>query len=114
MAYNGWKNYETWVVGMALDGNYTGEGDYHAVQELMRDTLEGIEGDENVRDAIWSLDDARKFRVADALKEYVAEYLLPAPEGLAGDLMGAALDEVDWEELAESKAREMIEEMASQ
>ena len=33
---NGWKNYETWAVGMYLDGNYDGPGTYYAAIETVR------------------------------------------------------------------------------
>lgn len=89
--YNGWKNYETWAVGMFLDGNYTGEGTYRAVLEIAEDS-----------------DPAN---LADALRDFVNEEVLPEgePSGLAGDLLGAALDEVDWDELAEHKREEVAE-----
>lgn len=34
--YNGWTNYETWAVGMFLDGNYTGEG----IEEALKNYVE--------------------------------------------------------------------------
>ena len=37
--YNGWTNYETWAVGMWLDGNYSGSETYHATIETVRDAL---------------------------------------------------------------------------
>lgn len=38
--YNGWSNYETWAVGMYLDGNYTGSGTYELAIETVRQALE--------------------------------------------------------------------------
>ncbi|MES2147868.1 MAG: hypothetical protein V4491_08470 [Pseudomonadota bacterium] len=34
--YNGWKNYETWAVGMYLDGNYDGPSTYYETVERVR------------------------------------------------------------------------------
>jgi len=89
--YNGWANYGTWVVGMYLDGNYTGEGTYLEVLELTREVL---------------ADDERA-KLGQAIRDYV-ENDLPA-DGLAGDLIGVVLCEVDWDELAEHKADEVLD-----
>jgi hypothetical protein len=92
-AYNGWSNYETWVVGMYLDGNYDGEGTYHAALDLVRESVE----------------DGRY--VADALKDWTREQVEAETNdlanGIAADLLGAALSEVDWHELAEHKVNEV-------
>ncbi len=37
--YNGWANYETWAVGMYLDGNYDGPGTYYETIERTRGAL---------------------------------------------------------------------------
>lgn len=98
--YNGWTNYETWAVAMFLDGNYTGEGTYQDVLDVVRD----VEATGYV---------TREFAVADALKDYVEESIGEAtddlPNGLAADLLRAALSEVNWRELAESKLAEVVE-----
>jgi len=88
MSYNGWKNYETWAVGMYLDGNYDGEGTYREVLALVEEVRE--ESPEPV------------YRIADALKDLVYENVAE-PGGLAGDLIGGALSEVDWHRLAEAQ-----------
>lgn len=88
--YNGSPNYETWAVGMFLDGNYTGEGTYLEVLELARE-----------HDEAW--------RLADALKSYVEESLPDLGGSIAADLLGAAMSEVDWSELAEHKLSEVAE-----
>lgn len=99
--YNGWTNYETWAVGLYLDGNYTGEGTYLDVLDIVaRESRCYDLADESERsDATCA--------VADALKDYVDEQLGEdtddLPNGLATDLLRAALSEVNWRELAESK-----------
>lgn len=92
--YNGWKNYETWAIGLFLDGNYTGEGTYRQVLEL----AEEADGD--------------AYALAGSLREYVEEEVTPEgePSGLATDLIGAALSEVDWDELASHKLEEVSEQ----
>lgn len=106
MSYNGWKNYETWAMGMWLDGNYDGEGTYHETQALVRETFEAAEAT-----PYRTLSEARKFNTADALKEYAEARVRYADglEGVTADLLGAAFDEVDWHELAEAQLAEVAE-----
>lgn len=96
--YNGWTNYETWVVNMYLDGNYDGPGTYY-------ETIE------RVRSAEPTEESGRRSLVADILREWVEEnvnpYMIdddhPDPQlhPLAADLLGAALTSVNWHEIAE-------------
>jgi hypothetical protein len=97
VSYNGYANYETWAVSLWLDND---EGHYGYIREHAAEVREEHEHDNpNVlsRDAAGEL--------ADWLKDYVGE--LPEIEGvtdeasLASDLLGAALSEVDWQEIAE-------------
>lgn len=88
--YNGWTNYETWAVGMFLDGNYTGEGTYHSVLDLAR----GASG---------------VYELADDLKSYLEEELEEVG-GITSDLLSAAVSEVNWHELAEHKWEEVAED----
>jgi hypothetical protein len=104
------SNYETWVVGMFLDGNYTGEDDYLNALDVVREAIDNYDERKRVIVAagIWTKDDAERFAAEDALKEFV-EASLPEPSGLVGDLIGAALSEVNWLELAEHKLQEVRE-----
>ncbi len=90
--YSGWTNYETWVVGMFLDGNYTGEDTYLEVLGIARSA-------------------PSTGKLADELKEYLTESIWPenVPATIGSDLLKAALSEVDWHELAEQKIREVSE-----
>lgn len=103
--YNGWKNYETWAVGMYLDGNYTGSGTYEYVIETVKEALERstfnpLSGKMNDR-----------YEVSQALKSLVENDTDPCGYGnddgpelnpLVSDLLGAALSSVDWYELADA------------
>lgn len=116
--YNGWKNYETWAVGMFLDGNYDGPGTYYGTVETVRVALEDIE---HPTSEYWTVEQSERFAVADALKEFVEEmnnpYMIDDDhptqlEGLAADLFGAAMSSVDWHELADAwieNVREQVE-----
>jgi hypothetical protein len=110
--YNGWKNYETWAVGMYLDGNYTGPGTYDYVTELVRGQLscQHLEGD-----------GVERLRVADYLKDFVETETDPTGYGnddtpelhpLVSDLLGAALSSVDWHELADAWIENLSEQVA--
>lgn len=80
--YNGWTNYETWLVNLWTDGD-----DY--VTELAND--ERYEYD---------------FQRGDALKDHVSEFYLQGSDmasDLAADLIKSALSEVNWSEIIESR-----------
>jgi hypothetical protein len=105
--YNGWANYETWAVGMYLDGNYDGPGTYYLTIDTVRDALHN---------------GGTALQVADALKEMVEEYTNPhtidddhpdpALHPLVADLFGAALSSVDWHELADAWIENVSEQVA--
>lgn len=101
--YNGWKNYETWAVGMYLDGNYTGEGTYREVLDLVRARIAASDHGDDAA--------IHRMRVADMLKDYVEDECLPAAgaSSIATDLLAGALSEVDWRELATHKIAEVNE-----
>jgi hypothetical protein len=113
--YNGWTNYETWAVGMYLDGNYTGEGTYRAVLALVGEaaTTGTDRAVENILAGVWTAEQARVFEVEDALKNWTEEQIGMESDdlanGIAADLLNAALSEVNWRELAEHKLQELDE-----
>lgn len=89
MAYNGWKNYETWAVYTWLTNE---EGSERAVREKADEFLEG-DGNE----------DAAARELAEWLKEDLESGVPEETDNTVyGDLLGAALSEVDWYELAEA------------
>jgi hypothetical protein len=100
--YNGYTNYETWAVGMYLDGNYDGEGTYKDILEITREQ------------------GADKYDTASELQTYLQGTIENSdPDGIAssgiiGDLLGAALSEVNWLELAEHKCTEIMEEWTTE
>lgn len=77
MSYNGWTNYQTWAVNLWLSD----EGASNDIVEMSK------------QHDIPSL--------AQVLKDYVSD-LMPELNGLAGDLLGHAIDSVNWYELAEA------------
>jgi hypothetical protein len=86
--YNGWTNYETWNIKLWMDN---AESIYHYWEEKTKQA-------------------ATIKELADALKEYYDENI---PEDVVGsylDILTAALEEVNWREIAESLWEEWREE----
>jgi hypothetical protein len=80
--YNGWANYETWLVKLWLD-NDQGEQEY--MNELARENREAYD-------------------LAEVIKDYIenqASEILPNA-GLFTELLNSAISEVDWIEIAEA------------
>lgn len=86
MSYQGWKNYETWAVSLWLDNE---EGSYHYLRELADSAAVGNDREDAT------------VELAQAVKSWLEESA-PEVEGLWGDLLSAALSEVDWYEVAAS------------
>jgi hypothetical protein len=112
--YNGWKNYPTWVVNLWLSNE---RGTYEECCYMAREALRDAPHDKNAKpwqigektfDPIWTLEETARFRLADTMKEYVEELTEPDEEGrfhsfgLGSDLLGYALGEVNWSEIADS------------
>ena len=84
MAYNGWKNYETWNVKLWLDNE---------------------EGTQELQNA-WAHDVQNNHRpisdLADIIKDFIEENNpLLGEASLYSDILSAALGDVDWYEIAE-------------
>lgn len=87
--YNGWTNYPTWNVALWLAND---EG-------LYRETLDIVEWNKKDDDE----DHMVVVDLADALKSWVVDELAPDLDAsFAADLLGYALDQVDWQEIAKN------------
>ena len=89
--YNGWSNYPTWNVALWL-GNE--EGSYNTCLDLARSAL----GDDHPR-----------VTVADALKDMLEEFSPDLEASVYADLLGWALNSVDWFEVADSFLEQVAE-----
>jgi hypothetical protein len=92
--YNGWSNYETWCVKLWID-------QYRNWQEQARQVWDATDPDEvfNERSALARLTLANQLQSAheDARAE-----LFHGNANVLSDLLGAALSEVDWSEIADA------------
>src|SRR4051812_21675056 len=88
--YNGWKNYPTWAVNLWLSND---EGLYLTATEMAQDALREA-GEDDPGDALPIL--------AANLKDWVEELLPDLGASFAADLMGWAVEHVDWREIAAS------------
>lgn len=97
--YNGWTNYETWNVALWI-GNEQGTS-----EEAERITNQCVKDAPYASQVpkIWTAQEAAKLTLADALKEWVESDMIPdLGASMAADLLGAAMSEVNWQEIAEN------------
>jgi hypothetical protein len=98
--YNGWTNYETWVVNLWMDNE---EGSYDYWREVAQEVSNDLETPTN---SMTRMDEA-VYILANKLKDYHEEAkdeILENVELTASvwaDLLGAALSATNWHEIAE-------------
>ncbi|MBI5761449.1 MAG: hypothetical protein HZA46_23310 [Planctomycetales bacterium] len=98
MTYNGWSNYETWCVHVHLTND---EPNYNCCRRLAAEAQDAAGDCPQVVRRIWTEQEATRFLLAETLKRWVEDGnpLRSTPSHYA-DLLQAAIDEVDWDELA--------------
>lgn len=98
--YNGWTNYETWVVNLWLDND---EFSHDHWVGIARDIYENEAQEQKyfskMDDAVVILSDKLKNDHEEAKDEILERLNLTA--SLWADLLGAALSETNWREIAE-------------
>ena len=102
--YNGWTNYETWLVNLWMD-NKKGSRDFFREQAHFI-----YDGDEPRPTSALTWEEVASLRFADWLKEYYDENL-PEMPGVYGDLLGGALGAVNWDEIARHYIDAVLEEV---
>lgn len=75
--YNGWTNYETWLVVLWLNND---QASYNALEAL-------------------KAEDGSEYRKAESLEELVRELYECEPVGIVADLVNSAFERVNWVEI---------------
>ena len=83
--YNGWTNYETWNVNLHIDNSY-------GSHRYWRERAEECTTSELAEELKWAFEDD-----------------MPELDATYGDLLGAALSNVNWYEIAEALIEEVKE-----
>lgn len=112
--YNGWYNYETWLVNLWMDNDGGSQEFYSDMAQIQ------IEAAQDKHDAGMDfpsevLQDAQ-YDLAEALKESHEEMLecLNMQTGVFADLLGAAMSEVNWYEIAKHLVDDAKENMLAE
>lgn len=80
--YNGWANYSTWATALWIDND---PGLYEMRREMARAAI---------------LEEISAYSFGDRLKDVVVESMPEIGASLASDLLGYAVDLIDWREIA--------------
>ena len=99
-SYNGWTNYETWVVNMWMD-NEQGSHDYwvSVARRIYEHDAKEQKHFSKMEDAVGILADKLKNDHEEAKDEIFERLEMNC--SLWADLLGAALAETNWHEIAE-------------
>ncbi len=91
-SYNGWTNYETWLVAWWIDNE---QGSYQdrcsAADEYW--TVNRDKVDRSV---------CTRIALSDWIRDYVTDMIPDSVQGFISDLVNSALSEVDWNEIADN------------
>lgn len=92
--YNGWFNYETWCVNLWLTNE---EGTY----DFWHDNAKHVFRQATIKhESYLSVSEQARFDLSKLLKEQIEESQPELGASMWADLLGAALSEVDWQEIA--------------
>ena len=99
-SYNGWTNYETWVVNLWLTND---EATYSRCRSLAQQCTE-----EAIEDAVLSRNERACYLLSNELREMLEDgNPLVSEASVYSDLLNAALSEVAWREIANSFLEEL-------
>lgn len=104
--YNGWTNYETWAVSLWIDND---QATYHYWREETARHAREADSDEMVAKGLWTNREAARHNLARQLKDEISDAAPDLDASLYSDLLRAALDEVNWTEIAENLLTDFTE-----
>jgi hypothetical protein len=100
--YNGWTNYETWNVNLWMDND---QGSYEYWRERAQDIYDNAEADKT-----FTREEEAAGQLADELRAHHDENMPEIGPSCYSDLLGSALGEVNWYEIAEHLIDEVDKE----
>lgn len=95
--YNGWYNYETWATALWIDSD---AGSQNYWRETATEILHRSKAERS-----FSKVERATLTLADELKVQIEEGAPDLGASMYADLLGAALSEVNWQEIAENLIR---------
>lgn len=106
--YNGWKNYETWNVALWLGNDQGSQEHWNEKAQDCYDNAEGCSSFTREERAALDLADSLKADFEEGKDNLLEESKMTC--SVWADLLGAALSEVDWLEIAEHYIEEVDKE----
>lgn len=104
--YNGWSNYETWAVALWLDNE---EHSHRRWRAAARECVLAAAGHPYTRDGVFPAAATARHLLADRIRADVYDYTPDLDGTLYADLLGAALGEVNWDEVADGYLDDIAE-----
>ena len=101
--YNGWENYETWTVSLWLDNE---EPSYRYWREVAAECRHEVSDSTRVCNGDCTRDEAARDELAFRLMQEIRAAAPLTEAGMYASLLRAALDEVNWHEIAENWLKE--------
>lgn len=95
--YNGYANYETWIVVLWLESE---QGTARYWRDVAYDLRKAAVAHEEVEEEFWLADDVAYYQLAARLKAEVTDEAPDLGASLYSDLMQAAFSDVDWHQVA--------------